>query len=112
MLNFIILTKQFSVPMAIVEAYPIGVVNMIDNGSVDEKIIAIPHTDPNYNTYKSIKDLPNHIFEEMSHFFSVYKQLENKPTTVHTASDKKEAIKIIKQSMDNYKANLYALTAK
>jgi inorganic pyrophosphatase len=85
---------------------------MNDNGSVDEKIIAIPDTDPNYNTYKSIKDLPKHIFDEMQHFFSVYKQLENKSTTVDVASDRDSAIEIIKKSMDSYKINLYELTAK
>jgi len=111
-LDVLILCSESLIPMSLVKCYPIGVIVMNDNGAVDEKIIAIPHTDPNYNTYKSIKDLPKHIFDEMSHFFSVYKQLENKPTTVHTASDKKEAVKIIKQSMDNYKLHLYELTAK
>ena len=85
---------------------------MNDNGSVDEKIIAIPDTDPNYNTYKSIHDLPKHIFDEMQHFFSVYKQLENKDTTVDVASDKDVALKIIEQSMESYKIHLYELTAK
>jgi inorganic pyrophosphatase len=85
---------------------------MNDSGAVDEKIIAIPDTDPNYNTYKSIHDLPKHIFDEMQHFFSVYKQLENKDTTVDVASDREEAINIIKKSMESYKANLYELTAK
>jgi len=85
---------------------------MDDSGDVDEKIIAIPDTDPNYNTYKSINDLPKHVFDEMKHFFSVYKQLENKQTTVDLVSDKDEALKIISQSMDSYKANLYELTAK
>jgi inorganic pyrophosphatase len=85
---------------------------MNDNGSVDEKIIAIPETDPNYNTYKSIHDLPQHIFDEMRHFFSVYKQLENKHTSVDVVADKEDALKIIKKAMESYKANLYELTAK
>jgi inorganic pyrophosphatase len=56
--------------------------------------------------------LPQHIFDEMQHFFSVYKQLENKNTTVDVASDRDVALKIIKQSMDSYKLNLYELTTK
>ena len=48
----------------------------------------------------------------MQHFFSVYKQLENKDTTVDVASDKDVAIDIIKKSMENYKTHLYELTAK
>lgn len=111
-LDVLILCSESLIPMSLVKCYPIGVIVMNDSGAVDEKIIAIPETDPNYNTYKSIKDLPKHVFDEMSHFFSVYKQLENKHTSVDVAADRKEAIKIIKNSMESYKANLYQLTAK
>jgi inorganic pyrophosphatase len=111
-LDVLILCSESLIPMSLVKCYPIGVIIINDNGSVDEKIIAIPDTDPNYNTYKSIKDLPKHIFDEMQHFFSVYKQLENKSTTVDVASDRDSAIEIIKKSMDSYKIHLYELTAK
>ena len=111
-LDVLILCSESLIPMSLVKCYPIGVIIMNDNGAVDEKIIAIPETDPNYNTYKSIHDLPVNIFEEMQHFFSVYKQLENKNTTVDVASDREIAIKIIKDSMDSYKTHLYELTAK
>lgn len=111
-LDVLILCSESLVPMSIVECYPIGVIVMNDSGAVDEKIIAIPFADPTYNTYKSIHDLPTHIFEEMQHFFSVYKQLENKHTSVDVAADKDEAIKIIVESMESYKKHLYELTAK
>jgi inorganic pyrophosphatase len=111
-LDVLILCSESLIPMSLVKCYPIGVIIMNDNGDVDEKIIAIPDTDPNYNTYKSINDLPQHIFDEMRHFFSVYKQLENKHTSVDVASDRDEALKIIKTAMESYKANLYELTAK
>lgn len=111
-LDVLILCSESLIPMSLVKCYPIGVIIMNDNGAVDEKIIAIPDTDPNYNTYKSINDLPQHIFDEMRHFFSVYKQLENKHTSVDVASDKDEALKIIAEAMENYKKHLYELTAK
>lgn len=111
-LDVLILCSESLIPMSLVKCYPIGVIIMNDNGSMDEKIIAIPSTDPNYNTYKSIHDLPKHVFDEMCHFFSVYKQLENKETSVSVELDRDEAVKIIKQSMEEYKRNLYELTAK
>ena len=111
-LDVLILCSESLIPMSLVKCYPIGVIIMNDNGALDEKIKAIPETDPNYNTYKSIHDLPKHIFDEMRHFFSVYKQLENKQTSVDVELDKDEAIKIIKESMESYKKNLYELTAK
>ena len=111
-LDVLILCSESLIPMSLVKCYPIGVIIMNDNGSIDEKIIAIPETDPNYNSYKNIHDLPKHVFDEMQHFFTVYKQLENKETSVDVASDKDEAIKIIIKSMETYKANLYKLTAR
>ncbi len=109
-LDVLILCSESLIPMSLVKCYPIGVIIMEDSGEVDEKIIAIPDTDPNYNTYKSIHDLPKHIFDEMQHFFTVYKQLESKFTAVSTVSDKDVAIQIVANSMSNYKAHLYELT--
>jgi len=111
-LDVLILCSESLIPMSLVQCYPIGVIIMNDSGAVDEKIIAIPETDPNYNTYKSIHDLPKHIFDEMQHFFTVYKQLENKDTTVDVVKDKDEALKIIETAMQSYKENLFELTAK
>ncbi len=111
-LDVLILCSESLIPMSLVKCHPIGVIVMNDNGAVDEKIIAIPETDPNYNMYTSINQLPKHIFDEMQHFFSVYKQLENKETSVDTASDRDCAIEIINNSMENYKAHLYELTSK
>ena len=78
---------------------------MIDNGNYDEKIIAIPFNDPTYNQYTSIDQLPRHIFDEMRHFFTVYKNLENKETAVDEVSGRDEALKIIAASIDNYIEN-------
>ena len=89
-------------PMSLVRAYPIGVISMIDNGRSDEKIIAIPFNDPNYNQYRNLQELPKHIFEEMKHFFSVYKNLENKETAVNEISGREEAIRIINEAINNY----------
>ena len=90
-------------PMSLVRAYPIGVISMIDNGRNDEKIIAIPFNDPNYNLYKTIDELPKHIFNEMCHFFSVYKNLENKDTAVDEVCSRDEAIKIVAEAIAHYK---------
>ena len=85
-----------------VRAYTIGVISMIDNGRNDEKIIAIPFNDPNYNHYKDIDDLPGHIFDEMRHFFSVYKNLENKTTAVNEVQNREAAVKVISDAIEHY----------
>ena len=101
-LDVLLLCTEPLEPLSLVRAYPIGVISMIDNGRNDEKIIAIPFNDPNYNQYTGIEQLPVHVFDEMRHFFSVYKNLENKTTAVNEVSDRNEAIKIIKLAIDSY----------
>lgn len=101
-LDVLVLCSESLQPLSLVRCYPIGMITMLDGGASDEKIIAIPFSEPNYNCYKSISDLPGHIFEEMQHFFSVYKQLENKQTAVNEVAGRNEAIKVIKSAMENY----------
>lgn len=101
-LDVLLICAEALEPLTLVRAYPIGVITMMDNGRSDEKIIAIPYNDPNYNQYKDIDELPKHIFDEMKHFFSVYKNLEHKTTAVDEVSNRDEAIKIIKNAIDNY----------
>ena len=76
---------------------------MVDNGRSDEKIIAIPFNDPVYNGYTDISEIPKHVYEEMRHFFTVYKNLENKSTAVEKISGKEEALKTIAATINQYK---------
>ena len=101
-LDVLLICAESLEPMTLVRAYPIGVISMIDNGRHDEKIIAIPFNDPNYNHYKNIEDLPQHLFDEMRHFFTVYKNLEGKETDVNEVGPRDEAINVIKDAISNY----------
>lgn len=101
-LDVLVLCSQHIYPMTLVQCYPIGVISMVDSGSNDEKVIAIPTDDPTYNQYKDISDLPAHIFEEMKHFFSVYKELENKETVVNDVRGREDAIKTISETIEAY----------
>ena len=104
-LDVLLLCSEPLEPLTLCRAYPIGVISMIDNGRNDEKIIAIPFNDPNYNIYTNIDQLPKHIFDEMRHFFSVYKTLENKETDVNEVSERSVAVKVISEAIDNYIEN-------
>ncbi len=101
-LDVLVLCSQVLDPLTLVRCYPIGVMKMLDNGMGDEKIIAIPYNDPRYNTYSDIKDLPAHVFQEIKHFFKVYKDLEGKETIVNEFGGHEEAAKIIEQCIGNY----------
>ena len=102
-LDVLIICTEPLLPLTLVRCYPIGVITMIDNGRNDEKIIAIPFNDPTYNCYHHIDELPTHIFEEMRHFFSVYKSLENKETAVNEVEGREKAITIVAEAIENYR---------
>ncbi len=101
-LDVLILCSEVIQPMSLVRCFPIGVLTMLDQGHLDEKIIAIPFQDPTYNGYRDVSDLPSHVFSEMSHFFSVYKNLEGKETVVDELRDVNEAQKVIQKCLDAY----------
>ena len=102
-LDVLVLCSEQIRPMTIVECKPIGVLKMTDSGMSDEKIIAVPINDPNYNTYEDVSQLPAHRFEEIRHFFEVYKTLEhNHTTTVSEICDNEEAKNIIASCIDRY----------
>ncbi|MDO4847630.1 MAG: inorganic diphosphatase [Clostridiaceae bacterium] len=102
-LDVLVLCSEPIVPMTLVTCYPIGVISMLDCGMPDYKIIAIPINDPNYNEYKDISQLPEHVFQEMKHFFTVYKELENKTTDIDEVKGVLSAVDIVEDSIKRYK---------
>ena len=102
-LDVLVLCSESIRPMSLVRCFPIGVITMEDGGDLDEKIIAIPFEDPTYHLYTDISELPKHIFEEIKHFFTVYKDLEGKRTAVDEFEGALGAVKIIEECIDRYK---------
>ncbi len=102
-LDVLVLCQEVIEPLTLVECYPIGVLIMVDSNERDEKIIAIAKKDPFLNNYKDISELPEHISNEIKHFFEVYKQLEEKTTEVEEFLGRTEAKKVIEKSIKNYK---------
>ncbi|MBO9371702.1 MAG: inorganic diphosphatase [Chloroflexi bacterium] len=75
-LDVLVMTNEPTFSGCVIEARPLGVFHLLDRGRIDDKILAVPHTDPLFNDYRSLEDVPAHFLEEVSHFFSVYKDLE------------------------------------
>ena len=102
-LDVLVLCSEPIRPMSLVRVYPVGYISMRDSGANDEKIIAIPFEDPMYNSYHDLSELPIHISEEISHFFSVYKHLEpTREAQVNSVYNRAEAVEVIKQAFENY----------
>lgn len=104
-LDILVLSSLEIVPMCLVTAKVIGVMQMIDGGDADDKIIAVAAHDPSINYINNIEELPKHFFEELRHFFEEYKRLENKAVIVEEFQDKSTALRIVQEAIDFYKEN-------
>lgn len=102
-LDILVISSLSIVPMCLVTAKVIGVMQMVDGGDADDKIIAVAAHDPSINYINNIEELPKHFFEELRHFFEEYKRLENKSVVVEEFQDKSTALRIIQEAIDLYK---------
>ncbi len=93
------------------QAKPIGVMKMVDQGEADDKIIAVHANDPEYDHYDNINQLPPHRLREVQRFFEDYKTLEHKAVKVERFLGKEVAIRIIEEALDLYKKNEERLRA-
>jgi inorganic pyrophosphatase len=101
-LDVLVLMQEQVVPMSLLAVRPVGMMNMVDDGENDEKIICVHLDDPEFRTYDHYKQLPEHRLDELRSFFEDYKKLEDKEVDVSDFEGPKEAIKAVKHSMENY----------
>lgn len=101
-LDILVLSQITIVPMCLVSAKVIGVMRMIDNGELDDKIIAVAENDMSVNHINDISELPEHFFKELKNFFEDYKKLEDKTVQIEEFQNAEIAKAIIKQGMDDY----------
>ena len=101
-LDILILSQIDIVPLCIVPAKVIGVMQMLDQGEADDKIIAVSAGDPSVNHIDDIGDLPPHFISELRAFFEDYKKLENKSVVIEEFGGKAMAQRIIQESYDLY----------
>ncbi|PIP72432.1 MAG: inorganic pyrophosphatase [Nitrospinae bacterium CG22_combo_CG10-13_8_21_14_all_47_10] len=101
-LDVLVLGQEKVYPLSIMMARPIGVMEMVDSGETDDKIIAVHAHDPEYAHYEAIEELPPHRMVEVQRFFEDYKSLEKKLVVVEKFLGRKEAEVIIQNAMALY----------
>jgi inorganic pyrophosphatase len=102
-LDALVLVWEPTFPGCIIDAKPVGLFKMRDEKGPDEKILCVPLYDPLWNHIESLSDVTPHLLKEIEHFFSIYKELEEKEIGVEGWEDRESAIRIIKQSQQRYK---------
>jgi len=101
-LDILVISQVEIVPMCLVEARVIGVMQMLDSGERDDKIIAVALNDMSVNYMHDIDELPPHTVKELRSFFEDYKKLENKTVIVEEFQGRTTAIEVVKQAIVDY----------
>jgi len=103
-LDVLVLVTEPTFPGCLIEARPIGAIEMEDEKGLDDKILAVPVHDPRFDHIKDIRDISQHTLKEITHFFEMYKALEpNKWVKIKGWLGAKEAKEKIKKAIQLYK---------
>ena len=102
-LDIVVLTQVSVVPLCLIPSKVIGVMQMVDRGEADDKIIAVAEDDPSVSHINDVNDLPEYLRAEVTHFFENYKTLENKKVVIDQFLSKDRAYQIIEESIRYYK---------
>jgi inorganic pyrophosphatase len=102
-LDVVVLTTYPLFPGILVKVRPVAIMNMIDDGEGDAKIIAVPDKDPRWEGVQDIADINKHTLKEIEHFYKTYKQLQNKEVKIDGFGDKGAALEAITKSQQLYK---------
>lgn len=103
-LDVVLLTTYPLVPGILVKARPVAIMEMIDGGERDDKILAVPVEDPRFNEVHDLPDVNKHFIKEMTHFFETYKKVQNKEVSVGTWHGSAEAKVAFEKSCATYSA--------
>ena len=101
-LDVLVITHEPLVPGCLVKSRAIGVLDMIDGGEGDAKILAVPIEDPRFNEIHNLSDIQPHLLKEVKHLFETYKDLQNKKVEVGEWHDKNRAKSDIEKSFKLY----------
>jgi len=102
-LDALVLVWEPTFPGCIIEARPVGMFNMWDEKGRDQKILCVPVYDPLWNHITRLSEVPPHLLKEIEHFFTVYKDLEDKKTGVEGWEGRDAALQVIAEARERYK---------
>jgi inorganic pyrophosphatase len=105
-LDVVVLTTWPLNPGILLTVRPVGVIDMVDSGESDYKILAVPTEDKRWDAVTELEHLNAHTLKEYQHFFETYKALKGKPAPVEIRGiyGKKEAQEAVKKAVELYKA--------
>lgn len=101
-LDALVVLGEPTFPGCYIPSRVVGIMYMRDEEGPDEKILAVPQSDPRWKHIQQLKDVPDHILNEVQHFFSIYKDLEQKFSRVEGWSEKEDALDLLEECRRRY----------
>ena len=111
-IDVVVLTTYPLLTGILLRVRPVALMNMIDSGDPDDKIIAVPVADPRWELTKTLSDLNPHTLKEIEHFYSTYKKLQNKEVEVRGFKDKAAAVAAFTRGIKLYQEKFKRSKAK
>jgi inorganic pyrophosphatase len=102
-LDILVMVNEATFAGCVIEARPVAIFHMLDRGDSDDKILAVPATDPIFDDYRDMGDVPKHFLNEIAHFFQTYKHLQGIQVTPQGWEDAAQAKAAIMASIERYK---------
>ncbi len=97
-LDALVCVSEATFPGCVIEAKPIALFKMADEKGTDHKVLCVPVDDPTWSGLETLDDLPAALADEITHFFSIYKDLEQKKTSVEGWFSREDAWEEIEAS--------------
>ncbi|MBX5468080.1 MAG: inorganic diphosphatase [Firmicutes bacterium] len=105
-LDVLLVLSHPTFPGCVVRGRVVGMLEMVDSGEVDHKILAVAEDDPRYHQVRDLGDLSPHLLREIAHFFERYKELEGKTTEIGAWRGRDEAERVVADSIARFKAGV------
>jgi inorganic pyrophosphatase len=102
-LDVVCCVSEATFPGCMIDVKPIALFRMEDDKGIDDKVLCVPLSDPAWSKMERLEDLPTPLADEISHFFSIYKDLEQKKVRVDGWYGREEAIEEIEASRRRYR---------
>ncbi|HVV45429.1 MAG TPA: inorganic diphosphatase [Bryobacteraceae bacterium] len=104
-LDILCMVNSPSYPGILIYVRPVAVLDLVDEGKLDHKILAVPNRDPRFDAIRSLVDMRPHWRAELEHFFAIYKELEEKETEIRGWRDREDAWQVIRESRLSWETN-------
>lgn len=101
-LDVIVLTTYPLMPGILVRVRPVAIMDMIDSGDSDAKLITVPIDDPRWDDVKDLADINKHTLKEIEHFYATYKEIQKKVIEVKGFKGKAEAQAAFEEGISLY----------